>query len=114
MYSLSFSEEFFTGYPTGNIGEQDLSDCYAIIPRPQCVLEALLSESYKDPDSFKNMVKDVLGYNLKDTIEECIYWELLDKIREYNTCDTLTPPIKVYINEDYFITVYEDIEGEVA
>ena len=116
MYDLSFSEEFFMGQPDGEIGGDDFQYLYPITPRPQSVIEALLSEEHHNPKAFREMIKEVLGYSLevKQSVDDILYCELLDKIKEYNTCDTLTPPIQVYINKDHYVTVYEDLEDEVA
>jgi hypothetical protein len=62
------------------------------------------------------MVKSALGVEIKvnGSWDESLYWDLLEKVREYNTCDTLSSPIRVYLSEDHWVTVYEDIEKEVA
>lgn len=114
MYELSFAEDFFTGEPDGELGGDDIRNLYPVTPRPQSVIQALISEEKTSPDYFRKMVKDTLGYEVTGSVDETVFWELLEKIREYNTCDTLTPPIDVYIDEFYYVTVYEDIEEEEA
>jgi hypothetical protein len=47
-------------------------------------------------------------------VDESVFYELLEAVKKYDTCDTLTPPIKVYLNEEHSVTVYEDTEEEVA
>jgi hypothetical protein len=115
-YSLSFSEEFFSGHPDGEIGGDDIRRLYPVTERPQSVIEALVSMESLQPAEFRVMVKEVLGYSLRDSepADESVFWDLLEKVREYDTCDTLTPPIEVYVNKDHYVTVYEDIEEEVA
>jgi hypothetical protein len=115
-YELSFSEDFFTGNPDRELGGDDIHNCYPITKRPQCVLQALVCEEANEPESFKRMVQEVLGYSLLDgqPAGETVFFELLEKVREYSTCDTLTPPIDVYLNDDHYVTVYEDREEEVA
>lgn len=112
-YGLSFSEEFFTdnGYDEGRAREDA-----TVTRRPQSVMQALISEEKLAPARFRKMIKDVLGYNIcvGQLPDESVFWDLLEKIREYSTCDTLSPPIRVYLNEEHYVTVYEDIEKEVA
>jgi hypothetical protein len=114
-YELSFAEDFFTGDAAG-IGEYDISDIYPVSKRPQCVMQALVSEEKLAPVRFRGMAQEVLGYSLtpSNPVDESVFWDLLEKIRQYNTCNTLTPPIRVYLNEDHYVTVYEDTEKEVA
>lgn len=116
-YELSFSEDFFTGHPDGEIGGDDIHNLYPVSKRPQCVAQALVSMEKRQPAQFRAMVQDALGYSLLDDGQpagETVFWDLLEKIREYNTCDTLTPPISVYVCDGYSVEVYEDTEEEVA
>jgi len=115
-YELSFSEDFFTGTPDSEISRDDIHNIYQVTKRPQCVMQALVSLEKLQPAYFRAMVKKVLGYSLpkNQPADETVHWELLEKIRQYNTCDTLTPPIDVYVNKTYYVTVYEDREDEVA
>lgn len=108
MYELSFTEDFFTG-GTDGIGELSLTELYPVTKRPQSVMQALVSEEGLRPRQFREMVKEVLGYSPPNDqpADETVHWDLLEKVREYNTCDTLTPPIRVYVNENYWVTVYE-------
>jgi hypothetical protein len=114
-YELSFAEDFFTG-GTDGIGELDLSELYPVTRTPQCVMQALVSEEKLRPRQFREMVKEVLGYSLPtgQPADETLHWDLLDRIRQHNTCNTLTPPIRVYLNDEHYVTVYEDKEEEVA
>lgn len=114
-YSLSFSEDFFSGTPDGEIGGDDIHKLYPVTARPQCVVQALVSLESREPAEFRGMVKKALGYTLPDEqpADETVFWELLEKVREYDTCDTLSPPIKVYVCEGEYVIVYEDIEEEV-
>lgn len=117
MYELSFAEDFFTGQPDGEIGGDDIRRLYPATPRPQSVIEALVSEEKLRPAYFRSMVRSALGYKkmpLIEPVDETVFWDLLEKIRKYDTCDTLTPPIKVYVDDTYYVTVYEDREEEVA
>lgn len=113
-YELSFAEDFFTGCFV--IDENDIRTLYPITTRPQSVIQALVSLEKLRPSYFRSMVKDVLGYSLTEgqPVDETVFWDLLEKIRAYNTCDDLTPPIEVYVDEHYSVTVYEDREEEVA
>jgi len=114
-YELSFSEDFFTGYPDGEIGGDDIHNLYPVSSRPQCVVQALVSLEALEPAEFQEMVKEALGYSLDagQPADETVFLELLEKVREYSICDTLTPPIQVYVCEGCYVTVYEDTEEEV-
>jgi len=112
-YDLSFTQDFFIGFPEGVIGETDIRTCYPVSERPQSVMQALVSEEKLNPIAFKVMVKETLGIQ-SGPYDESVFWDLLDKIRDYNTCDTLIPPIAVFVNEDHSVTVYEDIEEEIS
>lgn len=109
IYELSFSEEFFTGSSIG-IGDLDLTELFPVTHTPQTVMQALVSAEKLRPRWFREMIKVVLGYSLPDgqPADETVHWELLERIRQYNTCDTLTPPIKVYIDVDHYVTVYDE------
>jgi hypothetical protein len=115
-YELSFSEEFFTGEPEGEIGGDDLRNIYPATLTPQCVMQALVSTEKYRPGQFRTMVQETLGKSLEkgQRADETVHWELLEKIKEYSTCDTLTPPIRVYVNKEHYVTVYEDKEEECA
>ena len=115
-YGLSFAEDFFTGQPDGEIGGDDIRALYPVSKRPQCVVQALVSLESREPAQFRDMVKKVLGYSLTDgqPADDTVFWELLEAVKKFDTCDTLTPPIDVYVCEGEYVTVYEDIEEEVA
>lgn len=106
MYELSFSEDFFTGFvPLENI---EISDY------PTSVFQALVSWAENARESFLEMLGDVLGQNYKEVwakglIGETVFYELLDKIRETNTCENLNSPVLVYIdpNYEYSVKVYD-------
>lgn len=115
-YELSFAEEFFTGEPDGELGGDDIRACYPASKRPQCVMQALVSEEKYRPQLFRETVNEALGYSLKDgdPVNEHVFWDLLEAIKKYDTCDTLSSPIDVYIDKTHYVTVYEDKEEEVA
>jgi hypothetical protein len=112
-YELSFSEDFFTGQPDEIL---DLRKSYPATKRPQCVMQALISIEKFMPAYFRALVREALGYSLTkgQPVDDTLFWELLEKIRAYNTCDTIVAPIDVYVCKDHYVTVYEDIEKEVA
>lgn len=116
MYSLSFAEDFFMGTPDGEISPDNLRNLYPITPRPQSVMQALVSMEIYEPGEFRRMVKKVLGYSLVkgQPADGTVFFELLKKVRSYNTCDSLSSPINVYLHDDYWVTVYEDTEEECA
>lgn len=101
-YSLSFSESFFV--PDIPFDEIEPSD------EPTTVLQAVMG---LDRESRILIARDVLGsagaaewYADQDEF----IWDVMDKIRETDTCDDLSSPITVYIDSDgfYSVTVYED------
>jgi hypothetical protein len=110
MYELSFSGDFFTG--TEQI--EDIQPSY----NSKSCLQALISWSVYNPNSFKEMIKNVLSYESKIVVKDNIYYleyipdhifyELLNKIHETNTCYNLNNPVLVYIdkNHEYSIYVY--------
>ena len=115
-FSLSFAEDFFTGSPDGEIGGDDIHKLYPVTPRPQNVVQALVSMEARQPKEFRAMVKKALGYSLLkgQPADETVFWELLEAVKKFDTCDTLTPPISVGVCEGYSVEVYEDTEEEVA
>ena len=115
-FSLSFAEDFFTGSPDGEIGGEDIHNLYPVSKRPQNVVQALVSMEARQPDEFRRMVKEALGYSLfrGQPADETVFWKLLEAVRKFDTCDTLTPPISVGVCEGYSVEIYEDIEEEVA
>lgn len=101
---LSFSEEFFSGDGTYDYYEMPPSD------RPTNVLQAIRS---LDDETRKGIAKDVLGIdeeNLDFAINaETFDMDVLDKIRENDSCDDASSPVTVYIDRHgwYSVTVYE-------
>lgn len=114
MYEICMTEDFFTGSPDIELGSDSLFCSYPVSKRPQCIMQALISEAKLNPKYFKDMVKDVLGYEDFNENEESIFFELLDKVRKHATMDSLSAPIEVYVDDFYRVTVYSDIEEEVA
>ena len=112
-YSLSFAEDFFTdeGYDEGRVREMA-----TVTRRPQSVMQAIVSEEKLAPARFRRMVEKVLGYSLPagQPADEAVFWDLLEAARKHNYCSSLRAPIDVYLNDDHYVTVYEDIEEEVA
>lgn len=115
-YSLSFTEDFFSGTPDGEVGSDDIHKLYPVTARPQNVVQALVSLETQDPATFRRMTKKALGYSLRkgQPVDDAVFFELLEAVKKFDTCDTLTPPIEVGVCEGYSVTVYEDIEEEVA
>lgn len=115
-YSLSFAEDFFSGTPDGEIGSDDIHKLYPVSKRPQSVMQALVSMEAHQPGEFRRMAKNALGYSPPkgQPAHDTVFWELLEAVRKYDRCDTLTPPIEVYVCERYSVIVYVDIEEEVA
>lgn len=101
-YSLSFSEEFFSGD-----GEYDYYEMPAS-ERPTNVLQAIISQPR---EWMLDVAVDVLGCERRNAEfyvdSESFAADVLDRVREYDTCDDLSSPITVYLDEFYSVTVYE-------
>jgi len=101
-FELSFSEEFFT----------DETFPYDTEPskRPTNVWQAIVS---LPPIALKVIGKDVFKLPariIKGWIEsEQAHLDILEKVRETNTCSNLTVPVRVWIDPkgDYTLTIYE-------
>ena len=102
-YGLSFSEKFFFGtewYPPKS-------------SRPTNVLQAIES---LEPDIKLEIAKHVFGYEGRAAEffakSETFDSEVLEKVRETDTCSNLDSPVTVWIDEEgnYTVDVYE--EGE--
>ena len=102
MYSLSFTEDFF-------MGKVQIENIQISITPNNC-LQAIISWYHNDKDSFKIMVKDILGYDI-DNLPEMLPYELIEKIRETDTCFDITSPVQVWldIEGNYTINVYDDL-----
>ncbi len=102
MYGLSFSEEFFSG--------DDEVDLYNISPseRPTFVLQAIISLDRKVQIE---IARDVMGASDPEFYvdDESFPFDVLERVRETDLCDSLESPITVYIDEDqvYSVEVYE-------
>lgn len=108
-YSLSFSEDFFTGNDKIPLGDDDIINCYAYSSHPKSVLQALVSMAKNDADNFYLMVKEVLGVEINDNmhIADCIFMDLLEQIRSYDECKNINTPVNVCINNNWEISVWE-------
>ena len=108
-YSLSFSEEFFTG--SQEIGGR-LDFSITRKQKPSSVIDALIYEAKFFKKSFKqflfdyypNLYKYMIRFDI-NPIDDTIIYELMDHIREINTCDNLTVPVKVWMSVDGWITI---------
>jgi hypothetical protein len=109
MFGLSFSNEFFYGDGT--------EDYYSMPPseRPTNVHQALVS---LDEETRREIARDVLGYEgsvLEFAIKsEMFESDVMEKIKETDACDTLSAPIRVYIDSEhnFSVTVYEEVRNE--
>lgn len=96
-FELCFAEDFFTG--TENLEDIDSSE------KPTSVLQGIVSWYHDDPETFKEMVKEVLDTEMSDYLPETLPFDLLDKIREVNTCTDLTSPVSVWLDADGYHTL---------
>ena len=103
-YGLSFSEEFFVGN-----GEYDYYKMPASAT-PTSVLQAVVT---LDRDELSKIGVDVFGYT-QEVAEiwadsESCAMDIVDKVRQTDTCDSLQSPVNVYIDSDgfYSLSVYD-------
>jgi len=104
-YDLSFSNGFFTP-------SEDFEDIRIVRQEdPRTVLTALMKWEIENPVDFREMILTVLGYDIEpgEPVSQTVYWELLDHIREVNTCSNLNVPVEVWIDKDgdYAVNVYD-------
>ena len=101
-FDLSFSNEFFTG-------TEQIEDI-EVIEKPTNVLQSIISLHANDIDFFWEMVQDVFNIEKMDYLPESLIIDILDKIRETNTCTDLSSPISVWIDSEgiYTLEVYDD------
>jgi hypothetical protein len=101
-YELSFSEEFFTDetFPYDTQSSRRPTNVWqAIISLPPISLKVIGQDVFKLPNKI-----------IKGWIEsEQARLDILDKVRETNTCSNLTVPVQVWIDPkgDYTLKVYE-------
>jgi hypothetical protein len=97
-FELSFSDEFFYGEDCDFYDRRP-----AKTDRPTSVLQALVSMSGR---RWMEMAREVFG---EDSGEDVGYPEVMDRIRETNTCSDLRSPVEVWIDEDgwYRVSVYD-------
>ena len=100
-FELSFAEDFFSG--TESPENIDVTE------RPTSILQGLVSWYYNDIETFKEMVKEVLNFNVPDYLPERLPYALLDKARLINTCTSLESPVSVWLDDGgyYTIEVYD-------
>ena len=96
-FELSFSDDFFWGE-----GEP-----YEVDPRPTNVMQAIQSMSDQEWDDMRKEVFDGREVDVHD---------VMDKIREVNTCSDLRPPVRVWVDEEGYttLTIYEKDDEEEA
>ncbi len=101
MYSLSFSEEFFSG--------DGSCDIYDIAPsdRPTSVLQAIIS---LPRETLMEIATDVLGSRDPELFmdSESFAFDVLDKARETDLCSNLDSPVRVYLDpeQNFWVEVY--------
>jgi len=96
-FELSFSSEFFFAE-----GEPET---VGSIYRPVSVWAAIHALAEFQPEVWAEIADEVFGVEVEHLTPELV----LEKIRETNSCEDLTPPVSVYIDEDgwYSVDVYE-------
>jgi len=101
-FKLSFSEEFFTDetFPYDTEASK----------RPTNVYQAIVSLSKKELREIGRKVLRIPAKSLHFWVDtELAAADVLDKVRETNTCSNLTVPVRVWIDPkgDYTLTIYE-------
>ncbi|RPH86041.1 MAG: hypothetical protein EHM73_14525 [Chroococcales cyanobacterium metabat2.561] len=96
-FELSFSEEFFTG--DCSIEDIEISES------PTSILQSIVSMQKLYPKKYQLLVKEVLGIDYPYNFSEMIAYELLDKVREINTCSSLNSPVIVWLDSNGYNTV---------
>lgn len=103
-YELSFSEDFFSGD-----GECDV---YSVPPsdRPTSVLQAIVSL----PRELQvEIAREVMGANDPELYveSESFAFDVLERVRETNTCGDLSSPVDVWIDSEgwYTVEVHDDV-----
>jgi len=101
-FDLSFSEEFFT----------DETAPYDTEPskRPTNVYQAIVSLPEKTKREIGRKILKIPVKNLPFWLHsESVDWDILEKVRETNTCSSLTSPVRVWIDSegDYSVLVYD-------
>ena len=96
-YELSFTEEFFSG-----------SEETQVTDRPTSVFEAVENLSFDEKVAisnqlFENSIKTKAAVFHAES--ESFAWDVLEKVRETNTCSNLTVPVRVWIDRDGNFTV---------
>jgi hypothetical protein len=94
-YELSFSPEFF-------FAEGEPYDALSDTKRPVSVWAAIEGMRLHHPEQWAELAKEVFGL---DNPEYLTSETVMDKIRETNTCGTLSSPVDVYIDPEGWFTV---------
>ena len=96
-YALSFTERFY--YP------EDLEQVKTS-ERPTTVYQAVLSLSQ---DDLTEIAREVFHVDPQHLDAEVV----MDKIRQTDTCTTLSPPVSVWIDEegDFQVQVYDELSS---
>lgn len=102
MYGLSFSEEFFHG-----VGDS------ANVPsdRPTSVRQAIVSLDNPTRRRIARKVLEVERGQAPIYVEtDAFVVALIDKVKETDTCDNMTVPVTVYIDQrmEFSLTIWDD------
>jgi hypothetical protein len=102
-YSLSFSEEFFTdeSFPYDTTPSDRPTTVYqAIVSLPKAEQLAIAREVMKSP------------HPVLYVQSESFAADVLDRVRETDSCADLTSPVEVYIDSEgwYSVLVYDSME----
>lgn len=92
-YELSFTPEFFWGNSIHDYDDKG---------RPTCVWEALNQMSEHEDGSWEQLAR-----NIFDTSGDLLYpSDVIQMIKETNTCSNIDTPVEVWIDPDGIYTVW--------
>lgn len=103
-YGLSFSEEFFTGDGEVDVYDIEPSD------KPTSVLQAIISMDANDKLAMTRELFEMDEDAAKLYIDsESWGFDVLDKVRETDTCGDLSTPVDVWIDDNgrWVLDVYD-------
>lgn len=99
MYDLGSSEDFFFLHGDENINPSELD-------KPRSLYQALCVEKYNFSNKWENILNH---YDISITFSDSDIRDVLERIREVDTCTNLNSPIEVWVtkNGDIRVAVYD-------
>lgn len=109
-YDLSFSPEFF-----GDIYESQSTD----LSKPTNVADAITNFWESNKEGFKEYVEEYFpeyASHVDSYLPEGLMLEIMDKIRDVNTCGDISSPVDVWLDPEgwYTVDVFDDFDEEAG